>query len=99
MEITEVRISLKDRGKLKAFASITFDNSFVVRDLKVISRDGSFFVSMPSKRTPKGGFKDIAHPITNEMRRKIEAAVLEEFEKRLNRSEAMAVNAENSTID
>lgn len=86
MEITDVRIILKNEPKLKAYASITFDNCFVVRELKIISGSEGYFVSMPSRRTQKGTFHDIAHPITNEMRKKIEDIVLDAYERKLNNS-------------
>jgi DNA-binding cell septation regulator SpoVG len=79
MEITEVRITL------------TFDSSFVVRGLKVISGANGYFVSMPSRRRKDGTFQDLAHPVTNEMRKKIEEAVLDAFEAEVNRSSAAAV--------
>ena len=91
MEITEVRITIKNEEKLKAFANITFDNSFVVRGLKVISGSQGFFVSMPSRRKKDGTFQDLAHPITNELRKKIEDSVLDAFETELNRQETMPV--------
>lgn len=99
MEITEVRITLKNEVKLKAFASVTFDDCFVLRGLKVISGAQGFFISMPSRRTRLGTFQDIAHPITNEMRMKIETAILDAFETELNRSGAMALTAESSPHD
>ncbi len=81
MEITEVRITLRDEEKLKAFANVTFDDAFVVRGLKVINGTNGYFVSMPSRKRPDGTYQDIAHPINNEMRRMIEDAVLGEYEK------------------
>jgi stage V sporulation protein G len=95
VEITEVRITLKDEAKLKAFASITFDDCFVLRGLKVISGSQGYFVSMPSRRTRLGTFQDIAHPITNEMRKRIETAILDAFESELAKTqpEALAVTA------
>lgn len=93
MEITEVRVTLKDEAKLKAFASITFDDCFVLRGLKVISGSQGYFVSMPSRRTRLGTFQDIAHPITNEMRKKIENTILDAFEAELikaNKTEQLA---------
>ena len=84
VEITEVRISLRNEDKLKAFASVTFDNSFVVRGLKVINGSQGFFVSMPSRRHKDGTYRDIAHPINNEMRKLIEDRVLDSFESELN---------------
>lgn len=88
MEITEVRITLRDEEKLKAFASITFDNCFVVRGLKVINGSQGYFVSMPSRRRSDGTYQDLAHPINNEMRKCIEDNVLGAFEKELRASGA-----------
>ncbi len=95
MEITEVRIALRNEAKLKAFVSITFDDCFVLRGLKVISGSQGYFVSMPSRRTRLGTFQDIAHPITNEMRKKIESRILDAFESELSRSgtEELAVSS------
>jgi stage V sporulation protein G len=86
MEITEVRITLTNEEKLKAFANITIDASFVVRGLKVISGAQGYFISMPSRRRKDGSFQDLAHPVTNELRKKIEEAVLDAFEAALNRA-------------
>lgn len=83
MEITEVRITLRDEEKLKAFANVTFDNAFVVRGLKVINGTSGYFVSMPSRKRPDGTHQDIAHPVNNEMRRIIEDKVLEAYESEL----------------
>ena len=84
MNTTEVRITLRDEEKLKAFASITFDNSFVVRGLKVISGTQGYFVSMPSRKRRDGTYQDIAHPINNDMRKEIEEKVLDAFEREIN---------------
>ena len=81
MEITEVRITLRDEDKLKAFASITFDDSFVVRGLKVICGSQGHFVSMPSRKRSDGTYQDLAHPINNDMRKAIEDSVLGAFER------------------
>ena len=97
MEITEVRITIKNEDKLKAFANITFNNEFVVRGLKVISGSQGYFVSMPSRRKKDGSFQDLAHPITNDLRKKIEDRVLDAFESELNRAEVPPVPA--ATID
>jgi stage V sporulation protein G len=97
VEITEVRITLKDEAKLKAFASITFDDCFVLRGLKVISGSQGYFVSMPSRRTRLGTFQDIAHPITNEMRKRVESAILDAFESELAKSQPEALAAATST--
>jgi stage V sporulation protein G len=93
MEITEVRITLTNEEKLKAFANITFDNSFVVRGLKVIAGAQGYFVSMPSRRRKDGTFQDLAHPVTNELRKKIEGKVLDAFESEVNRTGAVPAGA------
>jgi stage V sporulation protein G len=80
VEITEVRISLRNEEKLKAFASITLDNCLVVRGLRVINGSNGYFVSMPSKRRRNGMYQDIFHPINNETRKLIEDKVLDAFE-------------------
>ncbi|WP_022670567.1 septation regulator SpoVG [Hippea alviniae] len=82
MEITEVRVSpIEGDEKLKGFATVIFDNEFVVRDLKIISGQKGLFVAMPSRKMKDGSFKDVAHPLNNDMRQRLEKAVLEEYEK------------------
>ena len=86
MNITEVRIRLvkKDEGKMKAIASITIDDCFVVHDIKIIqgnrSEDGGYFIAMPSKKATDGEYRDIAHPINSEAREKIQKIILERYE-------------------
>ncbi len=80
MEITEVRVFPMNEEKLKAYATVTFDDCFVVRDLKVISGNSGLFVAMPSKKRKDGTFKDIAHPLNNDFRAKIEKAVLDAYQ-------------------
>lgn len=83
MEITEVRIKLvkKDEGKMKAIASVTIDDCFVIHDVKVIEGAEDYFIAMPSKKTPDGEFKDIVHPLNTKTREMFQKIVLEEFEK------------------
>ena len=76
MEITEVRITLTNEEKLKAYVTITLDGCFVVRDLKVIQGNTGLFVAMPAKRRKDGTFKDIAHPLNNQMRQYLEEKIL-----------------------
>lgn len=83
MEITEVRVTLRNEEKLKAFANVTFDSAFVIRGLKVIKGTGGFFVSMPSRKRPDGTHQDIAHPINSNMRKYIEDSILDEYNKTL----------------
>lgn len=81
MKITDVRIRLKNETKLKGVASITIDECFVVHDIKIIEGNDGPFISMPSKKTSDGQFKDIAHPINTETREEIKDAVLEAYNK------------------
>lgn len=81
LEVTDVRLrKVSTEGKMRAIASITFDEEFVVHDVRVIDGNNGLFVAMPSKRTSDGEFRDIAHPINSKMREKIQAAVLKEYE-------------------
>jgi len=84
VEITDVRLrKIETEGKLRAYVSITFDDSFVVHDLRVIDGTKGMFVAMPSKRLPNGDHKDIAHPINTEIREKIQNAVLDVYNREL----------------
>lgn len=80
MEITEVRVTLRDEDRLKGFANVTFDNCFVVRGMKIIEGNDGLFVSMPSRKRSNGTYQDIAHPINSRMRELIEQSVLKEYE-------------------
>ena len=81
MQITDVRVrKLTKEGKMRAVVSVTLDNEFVVHDIKVIEGEKGLFIAMPSRKTPNGEFKDIAHPINAETREKIQKAVLEAYE-------------------
>ena len=81
MNITDVRLKkVVTEGKMKAIASITIDDAFVVRDIRVIEGQNGLFVAMPSRKTPEGEFRDIAHPITPEARELIQSAILKEYE-------------------
>lgn len=83
MKITEVRISLCNEDRLKAFANVTFDDEFVVRGLKIIEGRNGLFVSMPSRRRSNGTYQDIAHPITSDMRARLESEVISTYEAEL----------------
>jgi len=80
MNITEVRIrKIADEGKMKAIASITFDNEFAVHDIRIIEGKNGLFIAMPSRRTASGKFKDIVHPISSEARAKIQEVILNHY--------------------
>ncbi len=83
MNITEIRIRLlkKDDTKLKAVATLTIDNCFVIHDIKVIENEDACFIAMPSKKTPTGEFKDIVHPLNTETREMLSKMIIEEYRK------------------
>ena len=82
MTITDVRIKkIATEGKMKAIVSVTFDNEFVVHDIKVIEGQNGLFIAMPSRKTPDGEFKDIAHPINTDTREKIQNSILKAYEE------------------
>ena len=81
MEITDIRIKkVTGESKMKAVASVTFDNAFAVHDVKVIEGPEKLFVAMPSRRTPDGEYRDIAHPINSDMRQVLESRVLAAYD-------------------
>lgn len=83
MEITEVRIILRDEDKLKGFANVTIDNAFVIRGMKIISGSKGYFLSMPSRKRPDGTHQDVAHPVNNEARQLLEEKVLAAYRAEL----------------
>ncbi len=81
MEITDVRVrKITKEGKMKAVVSVTFDNEFVVHDIKVIEGEKGLFIAMPSRKALDGEFRDIAHPINSITRDKIQKSILEKYE-------------------
>ena len=84
MKITDIRVRLvNDNDKLKAVASITIDDELVVHDIKVINGKDGYFLSMPSRKTDDGKFKDIVHPIKTEVRESLKEQILAAYEKAL----------------
>ncbi len=82
MNITDVRIRMLNReNKMKAIASITFDNDFVIHDIKIIEGDRGLFIAMPSRKNQDGEYKDIAHPISTDARLRLQNLILKEYEK------------------
>ena len=94
MKVTDVKIYLRENDKLKAFATVTFDDCFVIRGLKIIEGNKGRFVAMPSMRKKDGTFQDIAHPINNETRMMIEESVFSAYDEALASGEA-----ENATTE
>jgi stage V sporulation protein G len=84
MQITDIRIRVVNKeSKMKAVVSVTFDDCFVVHDIKVIDGDKGLFIAMPSKKTPDGEYRDIAHPINGDMRGMLMDAILEKYKEEL----------------
>ena len=89
MEITDIRIKKVDGGgKLKAYVTVTFDDCFVVHNLKIISGKAGTFIAMPSRRTKTGEYKDIAHPINSSFRQEIQTRIIDEYDKARDDEEA-----------
>lgn len=85
MNITDIKVrKINAEGRMKAVVSVTFDDAFVVHDIKVIEGQEKLFIAMPSRKTPDGEFKDIAHPINAEMRELLQSKILEKYEESLN---------------
>ena len=84
MNITDVRIrKVTAEGKMKAIVSVTFDDEFVVHDIKIIDGQNGLFIAMPSRKMGEGDFRDIAHPLTSETRNRIKDAIFAEYDKLL----------------
>ncbi len=93
MNITDVRVrKLLTEGKMKAIVSVTLDDAFVIHDVKVVDGQNGLFVAMPSRKTPNGEFRDIAHPISQEARDILQQKVLEKYEETLALEEAEALD-------
>jgi stage V sporulation protein G len=81
MKITEIRIrKVAAEGKLKAYVTVTFDNCFVVHNVKVIEGKTGLFIAMPSRKTSAGDYKDVAHPISSDFRNELQDSILAEYE-------------------
>lgn len=97
LEVSSVRVRrLKSGGTLKAFASVTFDEMFVVHDIRVVEGQKGLFVAMPSRKTDDG-YRDVAHPITSEARHSIHTAVLQAYNQAKNQPEQQAESMEEAS--
>lgn len=82
MDITDIRIrKVNADGKLKAYVTVTFDDSFVVHNVKIIEGENGIFIAMPSRKTKSGEYKDVAHPINTNFRTRLQEKILEEYDK------------------
>ena len=85
MQITDVKVrKVESENRMKAIASVTFDNAFVVHDIKVIEGEKGLFIAMPSKKAVDGEYRDIAHPINSDTRERIQNIILTKYEQTLN---------------
>jgi len=99
MEITDIRVrQVFDEGKMKARVSITFDNQFVVHEIKVIEGEQGIFIAMPSKKLSGGEFKDIAHPINRETRTLLQNAIIEAYKAKI-AQDASYQDPDNPSLD
>ncbi len=95
MQVTDVRIrKITTEGKMKAIVSVTFDDEFVVHDIKIIDGQNGLFIAMPSRKMGEGDFRDIAHPINSETRNKIQSAIFAQYEKICDLEKTRAEEAE-----
>lgn len=83
MEITEIRVHIREEDKLKAFVTVTFDGCFVVRNMKIVEGSKGLLLCMPSRKLPSGAYKDIAHPISMEFRKLLEDKVMAAYQEEL----------------
>ena len=91
MQITDIRVRrINADGRMKAVVSVTFDDAFVIHDIKVIEGHNGLFIAMPSRKVGEGNFRDIAHPINAEMRQVLEDAVLKAYHEALAQLEVAA---------
>ena len=80
MQVTDIKVrKINAEGRMKAVVSVTFDDAFVVHDIKVIEGQEKYFIAMPSRKTPDGEFKDIAHPINSDTRDQTQSVILEKY--------------------
>jgi stage V sporulation protein G len=90
MQLTQIRVFPVEEDKLKAFVSVILDNCFVVSDIKIIQGHNGLFVSMPSKKRKNGTFRDIAHPLNNETRRRFEEEIIAKYREAVSEAGGMA---------
>ena len=89
MKITDIRMRLMNKDtKMKAVASVTFDDEFVIHDIKVIEGEKGWFIAMPSRKSADGEYRDIAHPIRSDVRDELQNAILNEYKKAIEQAEA-----------
>lgn len=99
MEITDIRIRrVEAEGKLRAYVTVTFDDSFVVHNVKIIDGRNGAFIAMPSRKTKTGEYKDVAHPINSDFRGKLQERILEEYTTQLDDEDAFGTNGADESV-
>ncbi len=99
MKVTDVRVrKLSKEGKMKAIVSITFDDEFVVHDIKVIEGEKGLFIAMPSKKASDGEYRDVAHPINQRMRGEIQETILARYYRALQEEEEAEAAGEGGEL-
>lgn len=88
MNITEIRVYLRNEQKLKAFVTVTFDNSLVVHNMKIVEGQKGLILCMPSRKGPDEKFRDVVHPINNEFRGTLEEKVFEAYKSEVDKLSA-----------
>ena len=91
MQITEIRIHLMNEERLKAFASVTFDDCFVVRNMKIVQGDKGLFLCMPSRKMPDGTYKDMVHPVHQDFRSYLESNIMKAYQDALTSASSSSV--------
>ena len=81
MNITDVKVFIRESNQLKAFVNIVIDDAFIIRNIKVIEGENGLFVAMPSRRVSSGEYRDIAHPINTETRKQVEEIIIEKYKE------------------
>jgi len=95
MEITDIRIrQVGTEGKLKAYVTVTFDDCFVVHNVKIIEGKNGAFIAMPSRKTKKGEYKDVAHPINSDFRGMLQTKILEEYDRQVEEGSVETVGSD-----
>lgn len=94
MQITEIRVHLREDDKLKAFVTVTFDDCFVVRNMKLVEGNKGLILCMPSRKLPNGTYKDIAHPISMEFRKFLEEKIMAAYQEELKKPRPKTSQAE-----
>ena len=99
MNITDVKVFLRESNQLKAFVNIVIDDAFIVRNIKVIEGDNGLFVAMPSRRVSSGEYRDIAHPINTETRNMIEGVIIEKYKEVLQEALLSATEGSEKKVE